>query len=114
MYVIWLISRSIQRQVSSEDHLSRIPAHEFFATVAPFRAWRGSQVLIAEGPRWKTKYNPSWTQAPFIDYPRELTQCSSDKILIPKPCSCSLTPLSMLRPKVVCTQSGLESSPITR
>ena len=33
-------------------HLSHIPAHAFIATVAPFRAWRGSQLNVAGGPRW--------------------------------------------------------------
>jgi hypothetical protein len=39
-----------------EDHLSHIPAHKFIATVAPFRAWRGSQLFIAGGPRWRAHY----------------------------------------------------------
>ena len=29
---------------------SHTPAHESAATVAPFRAWRGSQRIIARGP----------------------------------------------------------------
>ena len=31
---------------------SRIPAHALAATVAPFRAWRGSQPDVAGGPDW--------------------------------------------------------------
>ncbi len=34
---------------------SHTPAHEIIATVAPFRAWRGSQLIIAEGPIGVTK-----------------------------------------------------------
>ena len=34
-------------------HASRTPAHDSIAAVAPFRAWRGSQLFIAGGPRWK-------------------------------------------------------------
>jgi len=30
--------------------ISHTPAHEFSATVAPFRAWRGLQMFIAGGP----------------------------------------------------------------
>jgi len=29
---------------------SHIPAHELIATVAPFRAWRSSQSIVARGP----------------------------------------------------------------
>ena len=29
---------------------SHTPAHDVTATVAPFRAWRGSQLIIAGGP----------------------------------------------------------------
>jgi len=29
---------------------SHIPAHDFTATVAPFRAWRSLQLIIARGP----------------------------------------------------------------
>ena len=29
---------------------SHTPAHDFTATVAPFRAWRGLQLIIARGP----------------------------------------------------------------
>jgi len=32
------------------DRTSRIPAHESSATVAPFRAWRGSQRIVAGEP----------------------------------------------------------------
>ena len=32
-------------------HLSHIPAHEFAVTVAPFQAWRSSQLFVARGPR---------------------------------------------------------------
>ena len=31
-------------------HDSHIPAHESAATVAPFRAWRGLQRIVARGP----------------------------------------------------------------
>ncbi len=30
--------------------ISRISAHEITATVAPFRAWRSLQIIIARGP----------------------------------------------------------------
>ena len=33
-----------------KDSASRTPAHESIATVAPFRAWRGSPSIIARGP----------------------------------------------------------------
>ncbi len=32
------------------DHTSHISAHESAATVAPFRAWRGLQRIVARGP----------------------------------------------------------------
>ena len=44
----------------------------------------------------------------------ELTQCSSEIIAMGWPCSRSSTARSILRPKLVWTQSGLPSSPITR
>ncbi len=34
---------------------SHTPAHDVTATVAPFRAWRGSQLIIARGPTGPTK-----------------------------------------------------------
>jgi len=37
--------------VESIVHLSRIPAHKVIVTVAPFQAWRSSQLFIARGPR---------------------------------------------------------------
>jgi hypothetical protein len=33
---------------------SHTPAHESVATVAPFRAWRGSRHIVARGPEWVT------------------------------------------------------------
>ena len=39
-----------------KNHLSHIPAHKVLVTVAPFRAWRGSPLFIARGPRWRPKY----------------------------------------------------------
>ena len=33
---------------------SHTPAHESAATVAPFRAWRSSQLIVARGPEWVT------------------------------------------------------------
>ncbi len=39
-----------------KNHLSHIPAHKVLVTVAPFRAWRGSPLFIARGPRWRIKY----------------------------------------------------------
>ena len=39
-----------------KNHLSRIPAHKVIVTVAPFRAWRGSPLFIAGGPRWPVDY----------------------------------------------------------
>ena len=33
---------------------SRTPAHDVTTTVAPFRAWRGSQLIIAGGPERAT------------------------------------------------------------
>ncbi len=33
-----------------ENSVSHTPAHNSTATVAPFRAWRGLQIVIAEGP----------------------------------------------------------------
>ena len=39
-----------------KNHLSRIPAHKVIVTVAPFRAWRGSPLFIAGGPRWPLDY----------------------------------------------------------
>ncbi len=33
---------------------SHTPAHESAATVAPFRAWRSSQHVVARGPEWVT------------------------------------------------------------
>jgi len=38
----------IQNLVASPA--SHTPAHDVTATVAPFRAWRGSQLIIARGP----------------------------------------------------------------
>ena len=32
------------------NRVSHIPAHESAATVAPFRAWRGLQLIVARGP----------------------------------------------------------------
>ncbi len=37
--------------MSQPSHTS---AHNFTATVAPFRAWRGLQQIIARGPGWAT------------------------------------------------------------
>jgi len=31
-------------------HASHTPAHESTAAAAPFRAWRGSQFIVARGP----------------------------------------------------------------
>ena len=41
---------------------SRIPAHALAATVAPFRAWRGSQPDVAGGPDW-TAIDPAIREA---------------------------------------------------
>jgi len=34
----------------AETSASRTPAHDVAVTVAPFQAWRGSQLIIAEEP----------------------------------------------------------------
>jgi len=41
---------------------SHTPAHDVTATVAPFRAWRGSQLIIARGPAEVTIKNRSLVQ----------------------------------------------------
>ncbi len=57
--IIWLLrnqdgmvieTRQIIKEILSKDSASHTPAHESTATVAPFRAWRDSQSIIAGGP----------------------------------------------------------------
>ena len=49
----------MKAEMMGKVHLSHIPAHKVIATVAPFRAWRGSQLFIARGPRWTPHYMPN-------------------------------------------------------
>ena len=42
--------------------ISHTPAHNVTATVAPFRAWRGSQLIIARGPTGATIEGPHYGQ----------------------------------------------------
>jgi len=45
-------SRMLNRPGRAAIQSSLIPAHALTATVAPFRAWRGSQPDVAGGPDW--------------------------------------------------------------
>ena len=43
-----------QRINMEATHPSYTTAHEITATVAPFRAWRSSQFIVAREPEWVT------------------------------------------------------------
>jgi len=47
------------REVWVATQTSHTPAHDVTTTVAPFRAWRGSQLIIARGPARVTIKNGS-------------------------------------------------------
>ena len=65
---------------------SHIPAHDVTTTVAPFRAWRDSQLIIAGGPERTTIARAAHYQC-FTPALQAVSYCfhsdSSDKPTIP-------------------------------
>ena len=71
---------------------SRTTAHESVVTVAPFRAWRGSQPIIARGPARDTikrSHKYSEPTSPHYVEIADINQVQSEKVLrIEFACQC--------------------------